>query len=811
MPVYFYDPPDRFVAGAVGQPGERIFYLQATSSGRVTSVVLEKFQVSLLAERIDDAGLLADVTEPTLPFGLAETRGDGSGVERVVRPIDEEVAARLRAAARAQGVSAATLFHVVWARVLGVVSGRDDVVFGTVLFGRMDAGAGADRVPGPFINTLPVRAGVAGVSVAGAVAAMQRQLAALMAHEHAPLALAQQASGVRAPALLFASLFNFRHSPAMARPAGEGTGIGGIEVLFTRDVTNYPLVVSVDDTGAGFVVTVDAVAPADPGQVCELVATAAGSLAAALAGDPGVLLRGVGVLSAVEREQVVAGWNDTGVGVPGVMLPGLFEGQVARCPDAVAVVCGDEVVTYGELDARAGRVGWLLAGLGAGPESVVGVVLERGVDLVAVLLGVLKAGAAYLPVDPGYPAERVGFVLADAGPAVVVTSVACAGVVPGGAGVPVVVVDEPGTVAELAGLPAGGPGGVVAAGHPAYVIYTSGSTGRPKGIVVTHGGVVNFLAAMAGVAGLGAGGRLVAVTTVAFDIHVLELYVPLLAGAAVVVAGQAEVRDPGVLAGLVRRSGAGVMQATPALWQAVLAEDAGAVAGRVVLTGGDVLPAGLAAALGRVAARVVNLYGPTETTVWSAAAELGGARVVIGGPVANTQVFVLDEFLAPVPAGVAGELYIAGAGVARGYVNRADLTGERFVACPFTVAGARMYRTGDLARWARDGSGGGDGGDGGVLEFLGRVDDQVKVRGFRIELGEVEAVLAACPGVSQAVVAVRGDGAGDRRLVAYVVPGGAGDGEGMAVSWRRGCGSSRRGGCPITWCPRRWWCWPSSR
>ncbi|MEE1838539.1 AMP-binding protein, partial [Streptomyces sp. JV190] len=287
--------------------------------------------------------------------------------------------------------------------------------------------------------------------------------------------------------------------------------------------------------------------------------------------------------------------------------------------------------------------------------------------------------------------------------------------------------------------------------HPAYVIYTSGSTGRPKGVVVEHRALVNFLAAMQGRFGLGVGDRLVAVTTVGFDIAGLELYLPLLHGARTVLAGRDVVRDPGALCELLVSAGATVVQATPSLWQALVSEEegvgagagAGVLAGLRVLVGGEALPGGLARALVGRAGSVTNLYGPTETTVWSTAGVVGEVRggvSSIGGPVANTRVYVLDAGLSPVPVGVVGELYVAGAGLARGYLGRSGLSGERFVACPFGGAGERMYRTGDLVRW----------GVGGQLEYLGRVDDQVKVRGFRIELGEIEAVLAGHPSVTRA-------------------------------------------------------------
>src|SRR5580704_6577017 len=394
------------------------------------------------------AGLLGDVSEPTAPFGVLEVRGDGSQARSAQVAVDAGVAGRLREQARAAGVSPATVFHVVFARVLAVAAARDDVVFGTVLLGRMNAGAGAERVPGPFINTLPVRADTGEVDVAGAVAAMQAQLAALLAHEHAPLVLAQRASAVAAPAPLFTSLLNYRHGQSRdhaqgsGQGQGSGSGLGGMRMLFTREHTNYPLTVSVDDTGTGFWFSVDVVAPVDPAQVCAMLQTAAASLAGALEDDPAMPLRAVPVLDAAGRDQVVAGWNDTGAPVPGVTLAGLFEARVARCPDGVAVVDGDVVVSYGELDAAAGRLAGVLAGRGAGPERVVGVAMERSVGLVVAVLAVAKAGAAYLPLDAGYPAERIAVMLADARPVVVVASAERAGDLPVLAAVPVLVAGD---------------------------------------------------------------------------------------------------------------------------------------------------------------------------------------------------------------------------------------------------------------------------------------------------------------------------------------------------------------------------------
>ncbi|ARF54293.1 non-ribosomal peptide synthetase [Streptomyces gilvosporeus] len=471
------------------------------------------------------------------------------------------------------------------------------------------------------------------------------------------------------------------------------------------------------------------------------------------------------VLAGEERVRLLDGWNDSALEVPAATLPELFEAQAARTPGAPAVLCGTDALSYAELDARANRLARLLLARGVGPESHVAVALPRTVELPVALLAVAKTGAAYLPVDPDYPADRIAYICADARPVCVLADTSTAAALPVDSGA-LVVVDDAATRAALAALPDAGltaqeRPGPRSADHPAYVIYTSGSTGRPKGVVVSAGNLRNFLAAMDEWVAPTPADRLLAVTTVAFDIAGLELYLPLVHGAAVVLATSEQVRDAALLADLVASAGVTVMQATPSLWQSLVAERPEALRGLRLLVGGEALPAPLAHRMAELGASVTNLYGPTETTIWSAAARVGAdGSPPIGRPIGNTQVYVLDARLRPVPAGVPGELYLAGHGVARGYRGRPDLTAERFVANPFGAPGTRMYRTGDLAKWRADGQ----------LEFVGRVDHQVKVRGFRIELGEIESALAAQPAVGQVAVMVREDRPGDQRIVAYVVP-----------------------------------------
>ncbi|HEV3294236.1 MAG TPA: AMP-binding protein, partial [Streptosporangiaceae bacterium] len=471
------------------------------------------------------AGLVGDVSEPTAPFGLLDVRGGGGVVSQARAEFGAGLAGRLREAARAVGVSPATVFHLVWARVLAAVSGRDDVVFGTVLSGRMNAGAVWDQVPGPLINTLPVRVRV-GVAAAEAVAGMQAQLAGLLVHEHAPLTVAQQASGVAAPAPLFTSLFNYRHDPGP--DAMASAGLDGIDILAVSERSNYPITVSVDDTGTGFAVTVLAAAPADAAQICQLVQTAAAGLVTVLADAAGAALGQVPVLGEDGLRQLLAEWNDTTRPGAAVTVPELVERQVDRSPDAIALVSEDAVLTYAELDAAASGLAARLASLGATSEQVVAVVMERSSWLVVTLLAVMKAGAAYLPVDPGYPADLIAFMLADSDPAAIVTDVASAPLLAESvvAGAPVLIVGQTG----LDDSAVVSNDRRVSPAAAAYVMYTSGSTGRPKGVAVPHQ-AIDRLVRECGFADLGSGDVVAQMAPVSFDAATFEIWGALASGA----------------------------------------------------------------------------------------------------------------------------------------------------------------------------------------------------------------------------------------------------------------------------------------
>ncbi|MGW3046328.1 non-ribosomal peptide synthetase, partial [Kitasatospora sp. NPDC001159] len=490
----------------------------------------------------------------------------------------------------------------------------------------------------------------------------------------------------------------------------------------------------------------------------------------AVAADPHQPVARVELLTPTERQRILSEWNATQAELPEATLPQLFEAQAARTPAAAAVVFEGRSLSYGELNARANRLARQLRVHGAGPEARVAVALERSEALVVALLAVLKTGAAYLPVDPSHPADRIAQVVADAAPLVAITAHPVQHTLP--TGLPRVLLDCPATAEALAQqdaadltdrdrteplLPA----------HPAYVIYTSGSTGRPKGVAVPHRGVVNRLTWMQRDHRLRADDRVLQKTPVGFDVSVWEFFWPLLEGATLVVAKPGGHQDPAYLTELIQRERITIAHFVPSMLQAFVQEPAAArcTGLRGVFCSGEALPGDLRDRFFAVLdVPLHNLYGPTEAsievTAWRCEPGAAGVAVPIGRPVANTRVYVLDSALQPVPPGVPGELYLAGVQLARGYLNRPGLTAERFVAAPHGPAGTRMYRTGDVVRWTAE----------GALVFLGRADDQVKIRGFRIELGEVEAALATHPDVAQAVVVVREDTPGDRRLIGYAVP-----------------------------------------
>ncbi|WP_082111155.1 non-ribosomal peptide synthetase [Photorhabdus thracensis] len=700
--------------------------------------------------------MLADVDEPTLPFGLTEVHRDGSQVTQSHRILSPALNDRLRQQAKRLGVSVATLCHLAWAQVLSQTSGQEKVVFGTVLFGRMAAGEGADSGMGLFINTLPLRLDMDDTPVHDSVRLAQSRLAGLLDYEHASLALAQRCSGVAGGTPLFSALLNYRHNE---QPLIPHEAVPGIEFLGEQERTNYPFVLSVEDGGSTLGLTAQVVQPFEPDRVCGYMQQALASLAEALERVPETPVRALNILPETERALLLETWNATETPYPEQLcIHQLIEQQVEKTPDATALVYEGQTLSYAELNADANRLAHQLIALGITPDQRVAVCMASSPARVVGLLAVLKAGGAYVPLDPVYPGERLAHILNDAAPSIVLA-------------------DETGRLAlgeeALAGLTLLDPNTLpdqpdsnpqvpaLTSRHLAYVIYTSGSTGVPKGVMVEHRGVVNLIRDKIVQFGIHSGNRVLQFASFGFDASVWETMMALTGGAGLAIPVDTVRQDPHRLWHYLEEQAVTHACLTPALLRDGADLPALTIKPTVIL-GGEAPSPALLQTLSRQAT-LFNAYGPTEITVcathWRCPSNYTDALVPIGRPTANTRIYLLDDYGQPVPLGAVGELYIGGAGVTRGYLNRPELTAERFLTDPFSDdVDARMYRTGDLARYLPDGN----------LVFVGRNDQQVKIRGFRIEPGEIEARLTEYSAVREAWVLARGDGR-DKRLVAYVV------------------------------------------
>ncbi|MBJ2215670.1 amino acid adenylation domain-containing protein [Pseudomonas carnis] len=684
--------------------------------------------------------MLGDIDEPTLAFGLQDVNGDGSGIHEARLPLEPALNLGLREQARQLGVSTASLVHLAWAQVLGQVSGQQEVVFGTVLLGRMQGGEGADRALGMFINTLPLRVSVGSVGVQAGVRATHARLAQLLGHEHASLSLAQRCSGVPGSLPLFSTLLNYRHSAADEAPGDNPFAASGIEILSSEERSNYPLVLNVDDLGSGFALTVQGVAHLDVQRVGEYMLTALRHVVSALQHAPTTPLQAVSILPPSERHQVLVGFNATARQYPSQLtVSQLFEAQALARPEASAAVQGELSLSYRDLNRRANRLAHHLISQGVQPGESVAIALPRCLDLLVCQLAILKCAAVYVPLDVNAPVERQAFIVKDSGARHVLDDLA---------------------QLDLDAQSPANPDLAQSAQSVAYILYTSGSTGTPKGVQVPHL-AISRLVLNNGFAEFNAHDRVAFASNPAFDASTLEVWAPLLNGGCVVVVEQVQLLSQAAFAELLREQAVSVLWMTAGLFH----QYADALMPvfrqlRYLIVGGDVLDPQV---IGRVLKlgkpqHLLNGYGPTEATTFSTTFEittLGEGAIPIGRPIANAQAYVLDARQQPLPVGVTGELYIGGAGVAKGYLNLPQLSAEKFVPNPF--GDGQLYRSGDLACWRADGN----------LMYLGRNDLQVKIRGFRIEPGEIEACLCTCAGIRDVVVLVREDEPGHKRLVAY--------------------------------------------
>ncbi|MFJ8626000.1 amino acid adenylation domain-containing protein [Kitasatospora sp. NPDC093550] len=669
-----------------------------------------------------------------------------------------ETGTGLAARARAHGLTLNTLLQAAWAITLGRITNSTDVTFGVTVSGRPAELRGADRMVGLFINTLPLRLRLdPAESLATLLGRLQAEQSGLLEHQHLGLAEIQELAGVGELFDTAMVLENYPLDATALRAPVRGVRLADVRV---HDAVHYTLglmAVPMDDTVSFRLdFQTDLLTEAEAREIADRLLR----VLAALAAEPDLPLGQLDVLAPEERHRLLTAWNDIARPVAPGTFPALFEARVAERPDAVALALGAERLSYAELNARSNRLARLLVERGAGPERFVAIALERSVELIVAQLAVLKAGAAFLPLDPRYPADRIGYMLTDAAPELVLTTGTLAAELFADSPVPRLLVESLDTADRSpADLTDGDRTAPLTADRPAYVIYTSGSTGRPKGVVVTHTGLASMVESQRTGLAVTPDSRVLLFASPSFDAAVWELGMALLTGARAVL-GDADRLLPGpALVELIAEQGVTHVTLPPTAL-AVLPPDALPAGGTLVVAGEACPPDLVEHWSARL--RMVNAYGPTESTVCASMSSPLSGRISppMGLPVVNTRLYVLDSSLQPVPLGVVGELYIAGAGLARGYLGRPDLTAERFVADPFGAPGSRMYRSGDLVRRATDGS----------LEYLGRADHQVKVRGFRIEPGEIEAVLALHPSVAQAFVLVREDRPGDRRLVGYAVP-----------------------------------------
>jgi amino acid adenylation domain-containing protein len=644
--------------------------------------------------------------------------------------------------------------------LLSRYTNQDDLCIGTPIANRNRAEL--ENIIGLFANTLILRTKFSADSSFQDVLAQVRETS-LGAYAHQDVPFEKLVEELRpdrnlSQNPLFQVLFSLQNAP---RQAFELSGLSLKLMDLGQTTSKFDISVFLSETPEGvrgrFEFNTDLF---DQATIERMIRHYEILLANAVA-NPSVPVAQISMLMPEEEHQLLHGWNATRAEYPrNACLHELFEAQVKRTPDAIAVLIGKEQVTYRALDQRANRLANHLQQFGVGPETLVGIFLDRSIDMVVALLAVLKAGGAYIPLDPAYPAERIAFILDDADAKALITQKDLLNILPAGKASVIVIDAEQSNIARGSANP---PAPRIAPENLAYVLYTSGSTGKPKGVQITHANLVNLLTSMQAEPGLTAHDVLLAVTTLSFDIAGLEIYLPLISGAKIVLASRTEAADGARLLSLIRTRKPTIMQATPATWRMLIEAGWQGSPDLKVLCGGEALPGNLAAQLIPRCSELWNMYGPTETTIWSSMyrVQSPSATAPIGRPIANTTFYILDANLHPVPVGVAGELYIGGESVARGYFRRPELTESKFIRDPFDERpGARIYRTGDLARYLPDSN----------VQYLGRTDFQVKVRGFRIELGEIESVLARNAAVHQAVVAAREDSPGDRRLVAYIVP-----------------------------------------
>jgi amino acid adenylation domain-containing protein/non-ribosomal peptide synthase protein (TIGR01720 family) len=674
--------------------------------------------------------------------------------------LDKALASGLKALAQSESSTMFIVLNAAFKALLHHWTTQEDVAVGTLIANRRRPEI--EGLIGFFANTLVLRTDLSGDPTFRELLGREREVS-LDAHAHQDVPFEKLVEELNPPrdmarTPLFQVMLILLNAPGKAM---DLPGLKLAAVPIDSRTSKMEMTVYLTETDSGIDGFVEYNSDLYDRATLQRLVGHFRTLLAAVAADPEIRLSELPLLSDDERRRELVEHNATRVELPEITLHGLIERRVADAPDAPAVEMEGTVLTYRELNERANRLARHLRRLGVGPETLVGVAMERSLEMLVSVLAVLKSGGAYVPLDPEYPMERLAYMLEDSGLPVLLTQERLLDKLPKTHARAVAVDRDASAIDAESAAP------LEALADPAnvaYVIYTSGSTGKPKGVQVTHAAVVNFLLSMSRKPGLASSDVLLAVTTLSFDIAGLELYLPLVVGARVILVSRETSQAGEQLAELIDRGGVTAMQATPATWRLLLG--AGWLGSRKlkILCGGEALPRDLASQILGACGSLWNVYGPTEATIWSMLDEVGQeGPITIGRPLENTGIYLLSQRLNPVPVGVPGELLIGGAGLARGYRGRPDLAAERFIPHPFSEgAGERLYRTGDLARRLPDGR----------VEFLGRIDHQVKVRGFRIELGDIEAALAGHPSIAQAVVVAREDTPGAKRLAAYLVSAG---------------------------------------
>jgi surfactin family lipopeptide synthetase C len=711
---------------------------------------------------------LKGFTTPT-PLVIERVSGDSRGQEESYPEheikLSPSATAALQTLTRQHQLTLNTIVQGAWALLLSRYSGERDVVFGSVIAGRPAALPGIETMVGLFINNLPVRVRVSPeMPLIAWLQDLQAQQSEARQFEYSPLAQVQGWSDVARGIPLFSSIVAFQNFPVTAP---DGHGSRQIGTLRTVEAQNYPLALSASVGAELSLILRYNPRLFEPSAVLRLLGHLQTLLNAIAANVKHQHLSDLPLLTEAERRQSLWEWNDTATDYPqqrGVHK--LFEEQAARTPEALAAVFDEERLSYRELNRRANQVAHYLRGLGVGPEVPIGICMERGIEMITGLLGILKAGGAYVPLDPQNPLDRVAFMIEDAQVGLLLTQERLLDKLP-----PhcerVICLDT--QWEEIAKQSTENPNISVSTANLAYIIYTSGSTGIPKGICITHRAIAR-LVCNSNYVRLTDADIVAQASNASFDAATFEIWGALLHGARLVGVKREALLSPATLAAQLERDQVSTLFLTTALFNQIARQQPeGFSTLKQLLFGGEMVDVDCVRQVleSGSPARLLHVYGPTETTTyatWWKVDEISveADNVPIGRPLSNTELYVLDQQAQPVPVGAVGELYIGGAGLARGYLRRPELTAEKFVPHPFSrEAGARLYRTGDLVRRLDDGS----------VEFVGRIDHQVKVRGFRIELGEIEAMFNQHPAIREAVVVVREDEQRERHLVAYVVSG----------------------------------------